>query len=111
MASRVWWLVVVALFVGAPLRLSRAEDQAPAPLTVIIEDGEVLFQGADLDLDQLKSRLAATGRQKERILFRIGPNAKTVYVKQVIDAIKEAGFADIGMMPPPGLEKAVEPPV
>jgi len=35
---------------------SRAADQAAAPLTVFIEDGEVLFQGADLDLGELKAK-------------------------------------------------------
>jgi hypothetical protein len=34
-----------------------------------------------------------------------------VFVERAIDAIQAAGFADIGMIPPPGIEKASEPPV
>lgn len=96
---------------AAGLIFSDAHADAPQPLTVIIEDGQVLFQGADLDLDELRMRLAQTGRQKERIYFRAGPNAKSAYVQRVIDTIKAAGFADIAVMPPPGLGKAAEPPV
>jgi biopolymer transport protein ExbD len=96
---------------GLMFSTAYAEDKAAPPLTVIIEDGQVLFQGADLDLDELKSKLAATGRQKERVYFRVGPNAKSAYVQRVIDTIKAAGFADIAVMPPPGLGKEAEPPV
>ena len=75
------------------------------PLTVFIQDGEVLFQGKTLDTDQLTETLKATGRQTERIYFRMGPNAKTAFTKRVIAAIQAAGFTDIAVMPPPGLGK------
>jgi biopolymer transport protein ExbD len=99
-----------ALFAAAiAIAPARADEQ---PLTVTIEDGEVLFQGSALDTDQLTEKLKATGRQKERIYFRLGPNAKTVYAKRVIAAIKAAGFTDIAVMPPAGLnKKAPEPPL
>jgi hypothetical protein len=42
----------------------------------------------------LKTQLAATGRQKERVYSRMGPNAKSACAQRVIDAIKAAGFAD-----------------
>lgn len=88
---------------------AHADDQ---PLTVFIQDGEVLFQGVELDVDQLTEKLKATGRQKERIYFRMGPNAKTAYTKRVIAAIEAAGFTDIAVMPPPGLgKKAPEAPL
>ena len=90
---------------------AQADDKSAPPLTVLIEDGEVQFQGANLDLEQLKSQLAATGRQKERIYFRMGPHAKTAYTERVIDTIKAAGFTDIAVMPPPDLGKEAEPPV
>ena len=76
-----------------------------APLTVFIQDGEVLFQGKTLDTDQLTETLKATGRQTERIYFRMGPTAKTAYTRRVIAAIQAAGFADIAIAPPPGLGK------
>jgi biopolymer transport protein ExbD len=81
------------------------------PLTVFIQDGEVLFEGRNLDTDQLTETLKATGRQTERIYFRMGPTAKTAYTKRVIAAIQAAGFTDIAIMPPPGLgkKKAEEP--
>ena len=88
---------------------SRAEDAAA--LTVTVHDGGVLFHGADLDLDQLQSQLAATGRQGARVYLRIGSNAKSVYVDRVIAAIRAAGFADIAILGPPGLEKDLDPPV
>jgi biopolymer transport protein ExbD len=97
---------VLAAILIAP---ARADD---TPLTVFIQDGDVVFQGASLDTDQLTQRLKATGRQKERIYFRMGPNAKTAYTKRVIAAIEAAGFTDIAVMPPPGLGKTEpEPPL
>ena len=94
----------LAIFALLVIALSARAGNKPAePLTVIVEDGDVLFQGANLDLDQLKTQLAATGRQKERIYFRMGPNAKTAYTQSVVDVIKAAGFADIALQPPPGL--------
>jgi biopolymer transport protein ExbD len=99
--------VVVALIGG----VARADNKPAEPLTVIVEDGDVLFQGASLDLDQLTAQLTATGRQKERVYFRMGPNAKTGYTQRVVEAIKAAGFSDIAVMPPPGLgKKKPEPP-
>jgi biopolymer transport protein ExbD len=102
-------LATVVALIGVP---AHADDKPAEPLTVVVEDGDVLFQGANLDLDQLKAQLAATGRQKERVYFRMGPNAKTAYTQRVVDAIKAAGFADIAVMPPPGLgKKNPEPPM
>jgi biopolymer transport protein ExbD len=101
-------LAALAVLAAVPLR---AEDKPAEPLTVLVEDGDVLFQGSSLDLDQLKAQLAATGRQKERIYFRMGPNAKTAYTKRVVEAIKAAGFTDIAVMPPAGLGKEPEPPL
>jgi biopolymer transport protein ExbD len=99
-----------ALFIAAAvIAPARADDQ---PLTVFIQDGEVLFQGVELNTDQLTEKLKATGRQTERIYFRMGPNAKTAYTKRVIAAIEAAGFTDIAVMPPPGLsKKAPEAPL
>jgi biopolymer transport protein ExbD len=102
------WLAIAAVLIAVP---ARAADKPAEPLTLIVEDGDVLFQGANLDLDQLTAQLIATGRQKERIYFRMGPNAKTAYTQRVVEAIKAAGFADIAVQPPPGLgKKDPEPP-
>ena len=96
-------LACAALFAACiALSPARADDQ---PLIVFIQDGEVLFQGAELDVDQLTEKLKATGRQKERIYFRMGPNAKTAYTMRVVAAIEAAGFTDIAVMPPRGLGK------
>jgi len=101
-------LAIVAALTAVP---ARAADKPAEPLAVTIEDGDVLFQGANLDTDQLTAQLKATGRQKERIYFRMGPHAKTAYTERVIAAIKAAGFTDIAVLPPPGLGKrAPEPP-
>jgi len=93
-------LLLCLVIFTAPV--AHADD---TPLTVFIQDGEVLFQGMTLDTDQLTEKLKATGRQAERIYFRMGPNAKTAYTKRVIAAIEAAGFVDIAVMPPPGLGK------
>jgi biopolymer transport protein ExbD len=99
---------VVAALIAIP---ASAADKSTDPLTVTIEDGDVLFQGANLDTDQLTAQLKATGRQKERVYFRMGPHAKTAYTERVIAAIKAAGFTDIAVLPPPGLgKKDSEPP-
>ena len=101
------WAALFAALIA--IAAAHADDQ---PLTVFIQDGEVLFQGMELDIDQLTEKLKATGRQKERIYFRMGPNAKTAYTKRVIAAIEAAGFTDIAVMPPPGLGKREpEPPL
>ena len=94
------WAALLALLTA--FLPARADDQ---PLTVFIQDGEVLFQGRELDVEQLTETLKATGRQKERIYFRMGPNAKTAYAKRVVAAIAAAGFTDIAVMPPPALGK------
>ena len=106
------WLYPIALVFCLAASVGRGENIASSePLTVIIADGEVLFQGVSLDTDQLTEKLIATGRQKERIYFRMGPNAKTAYTQRVVEAIKAAGFADIAVQPPPGLgKKDPEPP-
>ncbi len=106
------WVYLAALVLLSAVSVVRAEDSASGPLIVFIQDGEVLFQGKALDIDQLTETLKATGRQKERIYFRMGPNAKTAYTKRVIAAIEAAGFTDIAVMPPPGLGKTKpEPPL
>jgi len=105
------WVYPIALVFFLAVSVARAEDIASEPLTVVIADGEVLFQGVSLDTDQLTKKLKATGRQKERIYFRMGPNAKTAYTQRVVEAIKAAGFADIAVQAPPGLgKKELEPP-
>jgi biopolymer transport protein ExbD len=102
-------LAGAALLAAIFIATAYAEDM---PLTVFIQDGDVVFQGAILDTDQLTQKLKATGRQKERIYFRMGPNAKTAFTKRVVAAIQAAGFTDIAVMPPPGLgDKAPEPPL
>lgn len=101
-------MAIIAALIAIP---ARAADKPTEPLIVTIEDGDVLFQGANLDTDQLTAQLKATGRQMERIYFRMGPHAKTAYTERVIAAIKAAGFTDIAVLPPPGLgKKDPEPP-
>jgi biopolymer transport protein ExbD len=84
---------------------------APKPLNVTVDDGEVLLDGANLDLDELSARLKASGRQAERIYCHAGPNAKSVYLNQVFAAIHAAGFTDIVLVGPGGAEIQIDPPV
>jgi biopolymer transport protein ExbD len=92
-------------FAGA----SHAEDADR--LTVMIRDGEVLFHGVELDVDQLQSQLTASGLQGSRIYLRLGSGAKSVYIDRVVKAIRSAGFTDIVLLGPSGMEKALDPPV
>jgi biopolymer transport protein ExbD len=90
---------------------SVAHAEEPDRLTVFIHDGEVLFHGTELDLDQLKTQLTATGKQGARIYLRIGSSAKSVYVDRVVKTVQEAGFTDIAILGPSGMEKDLDPPV
>jgi biopolymer transport protein ExbD len=100
-------LLAVALLLALPLHAA----DVPKPLSVTVEDGEVVLDGANLNLDELGARLKASGRQAERIYCHAGPNAKTVYLNQVFAAIHAAGFADIVLVGPNGAEIQIDPPV
>jgi biopolymer transport protein ExbD len=94
-----------------PTLTAHAETDPPKPLKVIVGDGELLFGGENLDTDQLRAKLAATGRQSEKILLQIGSTAKTVYIHRAIDAIHAAGFGNIALVGPSGTEIPGEPPI
>ncbi len=105
---RIRCLTLLAALIAAPTIAHAAE---PDRLIVVIHDGEVVFNGADLDLDQLKAQLTATGKQGARVYLRIGASATSVYVDRVVKAVREAGFADIAIVGPSGMEKDLDPPV
>jgi biopolymer transport protein ExbD len=102
--------LLAAFIVIAPLT-AQAQTDAPKPLKVIVIDGALLFGDETLDADQLRAKLAATGRQSEKILLQIGPTAKTVYIHRAIDAIHAAGFGNIALVGPSGTEISGEPPI
>jgi biopolymer transport protein ExbD len=74
----------------------------PPPPRIVVLDGSVLFAGADLDLDELRSALAKTGRQDETLLFQVGPNAKSGYISRALKAVKDAGFSKFSIAGPTG---------
>lgn len=78
---------------------ARAED---APLRITVVDGQVIFAGANLDLDELRAALARTGRQNEILTFQVGPNAKSAYISRVLKAVRDAGFAKLSIVGPAG---------
>jgi biopolymer transport protein ExbD len=100
-----------ALAVIAALGSALAQTPEQKPLKVIVGDGELLFGGENLDADQLQAKLAATGRQSEKILLQIGPTAKTVYIRRAIAAIHAAGFGNIALVSPSGAEIPGVPPI
>ena len=104
---RTLWLLAFAFALSFP---AHAAD-TPKPLTVTIMDGEVVLDGANLDLDELGDRLKASGRQAERIYCHAGANAKTVYLNRVFAAIHKAGFADIVLVSPNGAIMQIDPPL
>ncbi len=99
------------MVIGAALNPANAQTEPPKPLKVIVGDGELLFGGENLDTDRLRAKLAATGRQSEKILLQVGPTAKTVYIHRAIDAIHAAGFGNITLVGPSGTEILGEPPI
>ncbi len=109
--SRLLLGLLAALLLFPPLGVVHAQTELPKPLKVIVGDGELLFGGENLDTDQLRTKLAATGRQAEKILLQIGPTAKTVYIHRAIDAIHAAGFGNIALVGPSGTEIPGEPPI
>ncbi len=102
------FLAALLLF---PSLTAHTQTEPPKPLKVIVSDGELLFGGENLDAGQLRAKLAATGRQSEKILLQVGPTAKTVYIHRAIDAIHAAGFGDIALVGPSGNEIPGEPPI
>ena len=109
--SRLLLGLFAALLLFPALGPANAQTDPPKPLKVIVSDGELLFGGENLDADQLRTKLAATGRQSEKILLQIGPTAKTVYIRRAIDAIHAAGFGNIGLVGPSGAEIPGDPPI
>ena len=107
MTARVFRLLALLLVLALP---AYAAD-APKPLDVTIDDGEVLLDGANLNLDELSTRLKASGRQAERIYCHAGPNAKSVYLNQVFAAIHKAGFTDVVLVAPNGAIMQIDPPL
>jgi biopolymer transport protein ExbD len=108
------WLrgLLAALAICATLgSAANAQIEPVKPLKVIVSDGELLFGGENLDTDQLRAKLAATGRQSEKILLQVGPTAKTIYIHRAIDAIHAAGFGNIALVGPSGTEIPGEPPI
>ncbi len=84
---------------------SRAAEAQPIPpdaLRITVVDGQVLFQGGNFDVAELRAALAKTGRQNETLYFKVGPNAKSAYLGQVLRAVKEAGFSKLSILGPTG---------
>ena len=106
---RPFWLAAVLAVSLSLARVAAAEDTER--LTVMIRDGEVLFHGAELDVEQLQSQLTASGLQGSRVYVRLASGANSVFIDRVVSAIRSAGFTDIILLGPSGMEKALEPPV
>jgi len=93
------------------ISISAHAADAPKPLNLTIQDGDVMLDGASLDLDELSDKLKASGRQAERVYCHAGANAKTVYLNQVFAAIHKAGFTDIVLVSPNGAIMQIDPPL
>ena len=97
----------MALAFAAMLLLSHpapAEDAARDQLRIAVVDGQVIFQGANLDVDALGAALARTGRQEETLSVQIGPKAKSAYISRVLRAVQAAGFSKFSIVGPTGSE-------
>lgn len=103
--------LVVALLLWGAIHPAVAQTSDLKPLKVIVGDAEFLFGGESLDADQLRAKLAATGRQSEKVQLQIGRNAKTVYIHKALDAIHAAGFGTISLVGPSGIEIPGAPPI
>ena len=78
----------------------RADD--PPQLRLVVHDGNVSFQGDNLDVEQLQAKLAASGRQTDPLYFQVGANAKSVFISRVLRAVRAAGFTHVVILGPDG---------
>jgi biopolymer transport protein ExbD len=90
----------VAAALAALLLAGPIAAQTPEPLRIVVVDGQVLFAGANLDIDELRAALVKSGRQDETLMFQVGPNAKSGYISQVLKAVKDAGFTKFSIVGP-----------
>jgi len=91
---------VLAVCLTLASSAARAQGIPADALRIVVVDGQVLFHGDNLDIAELRAALARTGRQGETLYFQVGPNAKSAYLTQVLQAVKEAGFAKLSIMGP-----------
>jgi biopolymer transport protein ExbD len=97
------FLLACILIVG-PWTPTHAGDAARPPLRIVVVDGQVVFGGANLDLDELRTALASSDHKDETLYFQVGPNAKSTYISQVLKVVKQAGFSKLAIVGPTGPE-------
>ncbi len=89
------WILTASLALNAP-----DLNAQNTPLRITVVDGQVLFGGANLDVDELRAALAKAGRQSETLYFQVGPNAKSTYISQVLKAVQATGYAKLAIVGP-----------
>lgn len=91
----------LVLAVGMISMTSVSQAQAEeASLRITVIDGSVLMGGTEMDLDELRVALAKAGRQDEMVIFKVGPNAKSVFISRVLAVLKEAGYSRLTIAGP-----------
>ncbi len=95
---RAAWMLAACLALSAVP--TGAQNVPSDALRIVVVDGQVLFRGANLDIEELRAALAKTGRQSETLYFQVGPNAKSAYLRQVLQALKDAGFSKLSILGP-----------
>jgi biopolymer transport protein ExbD len=91
-----------ALLIACAIALPPARADDAAGLHVVVHDGDVIFQGVSMDVDQLQAKLATGGRQGDPLYFQVGSNAKSVYISRVLRAVRAAGFTHVVIVGPDG---------
>jgi hypothetical protein len=81
-----------------------AEDQS---LRITVVDRQVIFAGANLDIEELRATLVRIGRQNEVLTFRVGPNAKSSYISEVLKVVRQAGYSKLSIVGPAGGQPAI----
>ncbi|MFX1672747.1 biopolymer transporter ExbD [Paraburkholderia sp. A2WS-5] len=93
-----------AVKIDLPHASSQKEDARPAQINLAIEaDGTVLWDGAAVDADALKTKIAAAAQQQPQPELHLNADRKVAYEKvaQVMSAAQSGGLTKLGFVTDP----------
>ena len=93
-----------AVKIDLPHASSQKEDTKPAQINIAIEaDGTVLWDGAVVSDDALKTKIAAAAQQQPQPELHLNADRKVAYEKvaQVMSAAQSGGLTKLGFVTDP----------
>ncbi|MFD1555727.1 ExbD/TolR family protein [Paraburkholderia silviterrae] len=93
-----------AVKIDLPHASSQKEDTKPAQINISIEaDGTVLWDGAAVSDDALKTKIAAAAQQQPQPELHLNADRKVAYEKvaQVMSAAQSGGLTKLGFVTDP----------